>query len=125
MEMKALTSKEPSSVEILSPPQLEKGGSNLGKGRSRKEENVFGMSGLLLGKQNIYSPRLGWGWGWGAGLWSLRSWLPILPSAPTPSLGTKDKEDLENKTGLSHLNVFMTLAKKSPIEPAPEPGPAT
>lgn len=77
MEMKALTSKEPSSVELLSLPQLEKGDSNLGKGRSRKEENVFGMSGLLLGKQNIYSTKLGWGWG--AGLWSLRSWLLSCP----------------------------------------------
>lgn len=58
--MKALTSKEPSSTEVLSPPWLEEGASNLGKGRSRKEESMLGMSGLLLGKQNIYSTKPGW-----------------------------------------------------------------
>lgn len=89
----------------------------MGKGRSRKEENVLGMSGPLLRKHNIYSTKAGWDWE--AGLRSFSLWLPILPSAPTPSLGTQDQEDPENKTGLGHLSAFMTQAKKSPLNLPP------
>ena len=53
---------------VLSPLSLEKGASNLGIRRSRKEENVLRMASLLLKKQDIYSCRLGWDWVRGAGL---------------------------------------------------------
>ena len=38
MALNAQTSKEPSSMEVLSPPSLKGGASNLGTRRSRKED---------------------------------------------------------------------------------------
>ena len=101
VEVKALTSKEPSSTEVLSPPSLEEGASNLGKRRSRKEENILGMAGRLLGKQDIYSCELGWDW---AGGWALESRLV----ASHPALCThtiprhKGQEGPRTGVGLGH-----------------------
>lgn len=130
VEMKALTSKEPSSAEVLS---LEEGARNFGKGRSRKEEDILGMSGLLLGKQNIYSTKPGWdrgGWagssgdgsGVGADLGSPGLWLPIWPSAATPSLGTKDGRTFKRGTGRCHLrpqHPTQSWARGSPLSLLP------
>lgn len=59
VEMKAPTSEEPSRVQVLSPAQkLKEEASNLGKGKSRKEGDLW-MLGQLLRNQNIYSTKPG------------------------------------------------------------------
>lgn len=98
----------------------------MGKGRSRKEENTLGMSGLLLRKQNIYSPSLAGSSGdrsrVGAGLggWALGPGAVVChpASAPTPSLGTKDGRTLRAGVGLGHLS-SQHPAHESPLSLLP------
>ena len=68
MEVKALTSTGTFQCGGSVFSGLEKRASNLGIRRSRKEENVLRMAGLLLRKRDIYSCGLGWDWVGGAGL---------------------------------------------------------